>query len=426
MTILIWSRTMFHRFRNQISNFTAFTALQAASHLIPIVTIPYFVRVLSIDGMGVLAIATAAGLSASVLMDYAIQLSGTRFSASHAEDRSAISSYLNVSSFTKLIILIPIMLVFTFLSVFLQPVGQHFWVFLWSLLAAATLCLFPQWLFQGLLAMPTAARILVSSRIASVSLAVFLVRGPEDIYVIPMTQAICGAGALLIVTFVLSRKFQITLKTPSKASIRKLLKENWSLFSATFWGAVYSHGAIIIMSTMLSHSTIGLFSIGQKISQAVVTIFNVTAQTAFPLFVRTRSNKNFREQVQYYMLGVTLAAGSSLIALSIMRRPVYEFFAAQNSSLGVGIFEIWLAASFFTIISVSLNPIMVTLRFDGSMARVYRYLGLAFLGAAPLACASAGGVGMAFTILITELLMAGFCVVSVLVALGKKARHHAS
>lgn len=426
MTFLIWSRTMFNRFRNHISNFTAFTALQAAAQLIPIITIPYFVRVLGIDGMGVLAITTAAGLSASVLMDYAIQLSGTRFAASHAEDRDAISSYFNVSSFTKLIILMPIMLILTFLSVVLQSVGEHFWVFFWSLLAAATLCLFPQWLFQGLLAMPTAARILVTSRIVSVLLAALLVRGPKDVYIIPMTQAICGAGALVLVASVLSKKFQITLKMPCQSSIAKLLKENWSLFSATFWGAVYSHGAIIIMSTMLSHSAIGLFSIGQKISQAIVAMFNVSAQTAFPLFVRSRTSKNFRQQVLYYMFGVILAAGSSLIAIWIIRRPVYEFFAAQNSSVGVGIFEIWLAASFFTIISVSLNPIMVTLRFDGPMARVYRLLGLAFIGVAPLACAFAGGVGMAVTILITELLMAGFCAVSVLVTLGKIARHHGS
>lgn len=417
---------MFNRFRNQISNFTAFTALQVASQLIPIVTIPYFVRVLSIDGMGLLAIATAVALSASVLMDYAIQLSGTRFSASHAEDRVAISSYLNVSSFTKVIILLPILLMLTALGFILQPVGEHFWIFFWSLLAAATLCLFPQWLFQGLLAMPTAARILVSSRIVSVVLAALLVRGPEDVYIVPMTQAICGVGALVVVTSVLRKKFQITMTMPRSDSVRELLRENWSLFSATVWGAAYSHGAIIIMSTMLSHSSIGLFSIGQKISQAVVAMFNVSAQTAFPLFVRTRTSRSFREQVQYYMFGVILAATSSLLAIWIIRHAVYEFFAAQNSFAGVAIFEIWLVASFFTIISVSLNPIMVTLRSDDLMARIYRLLGLAFLGVAPLACAFAGGVGMAVTILIVEALIAGFCVVSVLVNLGKIARHNGS
>lgn len=227
---------MFHCFRDQISNFTAFLALQVASQLIPIVTIPYFVRVLGIHEMGLLAIATAVALSASGLMDHAIQLSGTRFSASHAEDLVATSSYLNASSFTKVIILLPIMLMLTALGFIWQPGGEHFWVFFWSLLAAAASCLCPQWLFQGLLAMPTAARILVSSRLVSVVLAALSVRGPEDVYIVPMTQAICGVAAPVVVASVLRTKFQITLTMPRSGPVRVLLRENWSLFSATVWG----------------------------------------------------------------------------------------------------------------------------------------------------------------------------------------------
>lgn len=121
-----------------------------------------------------------------------------------------------------------------------------------------------------------------------------------------------------------------------------------------------------------------------------------------------------------------LAFSSPLLAKWIIWHSVYEFFVAQNSSVGVAIFEIWLAASFFTIISVSLNPILVTLWFDDFTARIYRRLGLAFLGAAPLACAFAGGVGMAVTILIVEALIAGFSVVTVLIILGKMTRHHGS
>lgn len=84
--------------------------------------------------------------------------------------------------------------------------------------------------------MPTAARILVSSRLVSVVLAALSVRGPEDVYIVPMTQAICGVAAPVVVASVLRTKFQITLTMPRSGPVRVLLRENWSLFSATVWG----------------------------------------------------------------------------------------------------------------------------------------------------------------------------------------------
>ncbi len=403
------------RFRNQLANLTAFTILQAASYLIPVVTIPYFARTLGIAGMGQLAIAGAVALAAGVLMDYAIQLSGTRFAASHAEDHAAINQYLNATLMVKLAILLPIMLGLGVAGLSLAQVGAHFWVFFWSLMSAAMICLFPQWLFQGLLIMPLAARILVSCRVVAAVAAMLLVRSPADAYIVPMMQAIGGAIALVATAGMLRRRFGIVPGRPLPGRSRVLLRENWTLFSATAWGAAYSHGAIIIMSTMLSATSIGFYSIAQKISQAFVSMFNVAAQTGFPTFVRThgRDAPSFGRQVRFYMVVVVFAAAIALLAMFAVRDTLYVFFAGKHSGAGVQVFSLWLAASLFTIISVSLNPVMVVLRLDGQMARVYRYTGLTFLVAAPIACAYFGVLGMATATLITEGSMALFCAVSV-------------
>ncbi len=54
--------------------------------------------------MGQLAIAGAVALTSGVLMDYALQLSGTRFAAAYADDQAAINQYLNASLIVKLAI----------------------------------------------------------------------------------------------------------------------------------------------------------------------------------------------------------------------------------------------------------------------------------------------------------------------------------
>lgn len=409
-------RGMIVRFRTHLANLTAFTIIQAASYLIPVITIPYFARTLGIAGMGQLAIAGAVALGAGVLMDYAIQLSGTRFAASHIDDHVAIGRYLNTTTIVKLAILAPIFLSLCLSAFVFQQVGSHFWVFFWSLLSAVMLCLFPQWLFQGMLIMPLAARLIVTCRVGAAVLAMLLVRTPEDAFIVPATQAVAGAVALLAAARMLKRRYGITMTRSLPAEVKGLFSENWTLFSATAWGAVYAHGGVIIMSTMLSTTSIGFYSIAQKISQAFVSMFNVAAQTSFPSFVRShiRAPGKLGAQVRLYIAAVAVAAAMALLIMFALREHIYIFFSARHSDVGIMIFSIWLATSFFTIISVSLNPVMIVLRLDSSMAVVYRLVGLSFLIAAPIACIYFGVIGMASTMLVTEAAMALFCATSVL------------
>ena len=338
------------RFRTVLANLTAFTALQAASYLVPVVTIPYFARTLGVDGMGQLAIAGAFSLAAGVLIDYAIQLSGTRFAAARCEDRLALAQYLNTATGVKLAILAPIALALVVARFLLPPLAEHFWNFAWSLAAVAMTVLFPQWLFQGMLAMPLAARILVVCRIGAAVAALMLVRTRDDVFVVPMMQAIGGVAAIVLATVALHRRYGIVAGRPRLVDVRTLLRENWSLFAATAWGAVYSHGAVIIMSSMLSATAIGYYSIAQKISQAFVSMFNVAAQTAFPSLVRLRNRGHtemFGRQINFMIVTVAIAAVSTLFAIFVLREPIYMFFAGRDSARGLTIFSLWLAASFF-------------------------------------------------------------------------------
>jgi polysaccharide transporter, PST family len=413
--------SLWPRVRGHLSNLTAFTVIQAASYLIPIITIPYLARALTVAGLGQLAVAGAFGLIAGVAMDYAVQLSGTRFAASNGNIPAAINTYLNTSTALKLLIFAPIALCLCLAPFVIDQVRDHFWVFFWSLISAGLMCLFPQWLFQGMRIMPQAARILVICRIAAAAAAILLVQKPGDAFIVPMAQAIAGSVGFCAAIWSLRKQFAIRLGKARASDVRALLKGNWPLFSATAWGAAYSHGAVLIMGAMLTATNVGYYSIAQKISQACVSMFNVAAQTGFPTFVRSHDKEPgpFRRNIIIYLGAVGALSAGALILMYLMRATIYAFFAGHSSDLGVTVFTIWLVASFFTVISVSLNPVMIALRLDQQMARVYRFTGLTFLVFAPIACLNYGVVGMAAATLFTEMFMALFCTFSVKARLDK-------
>jgi PST family polysaccharide transporter len=407
--------SLYGLFRRHIHNFSAFTALQAASYLIPVVTIPFFARTLTIAGMGQIAVAGAVGLAASVLMDYGIILSGTRFAAQHEDDPRALNDYFNATSTLKVLLFLPVIAGIWLASLVVSDVSDHFWVFFWSMVSAAAMCLFPQWLFQGLLVVPAAARILVITRILAAGAALLLVHSPADAFIVPMTQAIGGLVALAAATSFLNRRYGIRLRRSNRSQTKRLLRDNWKLFSATAWGATHTHGSIIIMGALLPATSIGFYSIAQRISQAFVSMFNIAAQTGFPIFVRAyaRQAASFAPQVKLYLGMVSAAAAICLLGMFLLRQPIYGFFAGQRSELGLTIFSIWLFASFFTVISVSLNPIMVALHLDSRMASVYRVTGIGFLILAPITSFYLGAIGIALATLFPECFMAIYCLIVV-------------
>ena len=396
------------RLRLHFSNFSAFTAIQAASYLIPLVTIPYFARVLTISGMGQLAIANAIGLAGGVVMDYGVLQSGTRFSARHADDRMVINRYLVTSSALKGILFLGLLAALVLASFVVPQVHDHFWIYWWAMLSAATACLFPLWLFQGLLMVPKAAKLLVATRFLAAGGALLLVRSPADTYVVPMMQAIAGLIALALAALLLKRAMSFCMTGTTTGDITSLLHDNWKLFSATAWGILHTYGSIVIIGAMLPAQSVGFYSIAEKISQAFVSFFNIAAQTAFPTIVRrfSSSNKNFPKIIRLYLALVTSAAAIMLTMMFLARQYIYSFFAGQQSSSGLAVFSIWLFASFFTVICVSLTPVMVAMHRDVSLARIYRFTGVTFLIGAPVLVHSFGVVGMAMAALYPQCFMA--------------------
>lgn len=403
------------RFRLYAENFSAFTAIQAASYLIPIATIPYFARALTIDGMGQIAIASAIGLSGGVLMDYGVLQSGARYAAKNASNLEALNKYLIASTALKLSIF-AVLMFFIFLSnIFFSEIRENFWVYFWAMISAATTSLFPIWLYQGLLIVPKAARILVTTRFLAAGLSVALIRSPEDIYVVPMAQSLVGIVALLAAGKYFHQILPLKASPTMVDDMREMLFDNWKLFSATKWGIIHVYGSTVIVGIMLPIQSVGFYSIAEKLSQAFVSIFNIGAQTTFPSFVRRFSGERdrFEKSIQIYIIIISVISFLTLAAAFAIRYEIYVFFAGKSSSEGVNVFSIWLFSSFFTVISVSLTPVMVAMHQDANLAKIYRFTGLTFLIIAPILVHFYGATGMAIAALYPQSFMAVYLLFAV-------------
>ena len=132
--------------RNMLSLFT----LQGAAYLLPLIAIPYLVRVLGPTAYGRIAFAQAFVQYFVLLTDYGFNLSATRSIALTKGDRRALSRIFSSVIAAKLCLAAVGWCVLELACLFSPDLARHHALFVVCYLAVLGNALFPVWLFQGI------------------------------------------------------------------------------------------------------------------------------------------------------------------------------------------------------------------------------------------------------------------------------------
>jgi PST family polysaccharide transporter len=263
--------------------------IRIADYFLPLITVPYLVRILGAEKFGLLAFIQAFIQYFVILTDYGFASSATRDISIHRADTQKVSAIFSAVMTVKFLLMVVSFLVLCLFILMVEKFRAHAVVYLFAFAAILGHVLFPVWFFLGMEKMKYIAwRNIIAKGIFTVSVFVFIHK-PSDYAAVPLLASagfvVTGAWSLAS----LLRDFRVRFVFPTVEACREQLRAGWYVFVSGVSINLYTTTNTFILGFFASDAIVGFFAAGEKIIRALVGLFVPFFDVVYPYVSRTAS-----------------------------------------------------------------------------------------------------------------------------------------
>lgn len=263
-------------------NTMALAGVQAANLILPLVTLPYLLRVLGPEQFGVYGFCQAILAYGVVLTEYGFNLSATQRMARAQGNHSEINRIFWSVQAAKALLALSALSLLT-LAMYVVPQLRAVWpVLLASTPVVFGAVLFPQWLFQGLERMGFVTVCTIAARALSIPLIFWWVKTDQDTWLVALIQTSGTVVAGLLAWSLIWHGKLVAWQRPSFADIQLTLKDGWHIFMSTAAISLYTTTNPVVLGFLSNHTAVGLFTAADKIRQASQSLFAPYSNAVYP------------------------------------------------------------------------------------------------------------------------------------------------
>lgn len=280
--------------RQLLENFLSLSILQGVNYILPLITLPYLVRVLGPEKFGLIAFARAFVQYFNILTDYGFNLSATREISIHRESNERISGIFSAVMIIKLVLLIFSLIILTIIVFSFQKFRKDWEIYYLSFGMVVGQVLFPVWFFQGMEKMKYITFLnLIARSLFTVSIFIFVKKISDYMYV-PLLNSIGIILAGLLGIWVSFKKFPIYLKIPPWIEIKHQLKDGGYIFISRISISFYTISNVFFLGLLTNNTTVGIYSAAEKLINGIKSFNNVILQVMFPFVSKVAKESSLK------------------------------------------------------------------------------------------------------------------------------------
>ncbi|MDD5561402.1 MAG: flippase [Candidatus Omnitrophica bacterium] len=345
------ARIVTHKERKIVfKNFLSLTTLQTVNYLLPLVVLPYLVRVIGIEKFGLIAFAQSLVQYFMILTDYGFSLSATR-KISLCKDYQNQTSAIFSSVMTVKLLLAALSFLILCILIYFVPRFRNDWlVYILSFGAVVGNTLFPVWFFQGKEKMSYITLINVIGGLAYAVCIFIFIKGPKDYLLLPILSSLLFLISGLLGLYIAFSKFKLEFILQKYIDIKTELKTGWDIFISTVSINAYTTTRIFAVGLLTNNAITGYFSLADRIANFIQTFpMDSFSRAVFPRIskVFARNKKRALAIMRRIQFGITSGFVISLPIAYFIAPWIISFACGSVNEEAVLILRLLLIAVFF-------------------------------------------------------------------------------
>ncbi len=381
--------------------------LQALNYGVPLLTLPYLLRVLGPQAYGSIALAQAVMGFALILTDYGFNLTAVRDISIARNDPLLVARVYWFTMATKVFLMACSVPALAALVLLVPQLRNEWPVFAacWTMVLGNVL--FPQWYFQGVQRLREAVVMQVIARCAVTAAIFILVRSPADAVGAALLMSVAQVAAFLVAIAAGRVPSPKTFRRPSVTEVSGSLAASWHLIAGTMATTLYIQANPFVLGLLCGNRAVAFYSIGYSTVLAVYGICGPIAQSLF-----ARASVLFAEEpgrawqlvkrLAGWLLPV-IAAVSLIIA--IFAKEVALLLGGHAYADAASAVRIMAAAPFLMALATILGFIvMINVHLTRQLMRIYIAVGLLNVVLLPYLVLRDAAAGAAVALVVAETL----------------------
>jgi len=276
-------------------NIVSLAACQALNYILPLLTLPYLVRVLEPEKFGVIAFAQSFVAYFNILVDFGFGLSAPREVAINRHDKEKVTEIYSAVFTIKLILLLISLLILLLIIYTFDRFSSERLLYLVAFSSVVGAAFSPIWYFQGMEVMKVTSTINITVRSLFTILVFIVVRRAEDYIYYPAlisAGSIISAGvSLWFVRYKMNQKFCFC----SSSTLVHYFRESATFFWSRVSVSAYTSSNAFILGLFCAPATVGYYSIAERLYTALQQLYSPLMQALYPYVAKQRNMGLFKK-----------------------------------------------------------------------------------------------------------------------------------
>ncbi|WP_412142318.1 oligosaccharide flippase family protein [Limosilactobacillus reuteri] len=303
------------------NNIVMLYLMNFAQLLLPLIVLPYLTRVLTVNGYGVVSYVKSIMMYMTLIIEFGFTLSATKEVVEAKNDKNRLSLIISKVTFAKLFLSIISFIVLLLLMRFIPLLGKYPLFTILSFFPSFLTVFLFDYLFRGLEKMEViTGRYIIMKGLATV-LTFILVKGENQILLIPILDIIGSIVANLLVLYEI-KKMKLKFMKVKLQIIFKDIATSFVYFISNMASTAFGALTTLFVGIYLSTKNVAYWSIIMTLITAVQSMYGPVSDGIYPRMISSKSLRLFLKIVIIFIplcfLGAVVTYfGADLILLII-------------------------------------------------------------------------------------------------------------